>query len=1295
MLANLTIWHNRRDTLLRITDERLSEEVAGEASREPTKPSSEAPYYSVHIPIGISPGTLHRHNVTVEYKIDLPYPAELDEKEREYQRRREQSGTFMRIGLDQNKRGSIRRITPDYLGHLRYVDAGAPGLEQIRPYLEIDRIFQTQSESLRPAYYEATLHYIPRGARLRYRIKVYFQTALAKVIPQVEPSDDADTVRSDDDRSWYSVYLVCPAFECKHIRYCKARPSTPDINVVYWKDEMIEHREGERRLLTFRFDFYDVRRAINDFQIERVRPDSEPGKPSSLTYAWFSDGTDLHSWFADKRTWIAETWHLPDLAVVNYQFDYVTLTMRMDELVEGEQIHWQNEHLATYTGGEITPSKQVQDATKVKPIRLMFIHYANQALNDMFESPNKSYSPPRTYIQTTMSDPLGTYSSRPNSNELGIGDGYGFVIESHRNYGLPCLLAFAGGFLSMLAQDSVLTQDSPNWIDTIKDAMHLGSLEPVIGGFAGHRMLYFQSETNRQAIQRGIDLIENILGSTGSVFYPNSRLYAATDNIDNPIRGARIRQPLVRAAVGRTEAAETESPIQFVVVDAAAFDPFRKDGLSPNLLNKDVDRNTHLWREYEHAYIWRQTCRTHWDSGQLCTAECETWYWLFIDRKMKDELFEAPEDEWRAGKLFSNLRQHFFYGVSQPAKADRVVFVYSDDADKAAGNGWFDGDYGGIEKNYAAIFDAALKWIAAHPWLKVVRAVDLDPDADCVGTIELHQAIDPSIHRDEGVQGRWSDNYQGERNEEDFFRWSERQLSLRGDGLGFEYASWYQQWRNYPALWLGDERTMRDIAATVERAVMVPEPANSDNDLVRLAQLGFLLGIHEPHWSKKPLEAIVPVDAFRPWEKDPHLLPAYNRPECLEPENFVLAQTLQMRNAHVFLYAATWIELLRSDDPADQFDDSTRKNDDPLVRKLSQFNRRTDRLHLDGVRPELQWDLDITENVILYNRKLLVVMDSNGGRITHIFAATPDSEPVVVSGNIKTYQFLGDDRRYGGTLNCNGSVIQNTVSVANHRYVASDVAESLAQWGKRFNPKPRVETKSYRDGSWRVATGVVGDEDWLYPDNFNMYRREDQDNDGTDAVKWSFPGSTWTPRQPPDHFTSASFDQDLANYRKWILAGSPDDQYRDRRPDQAAKSFTKTIRLTDNRITITYEGNFGLDSHRVANEFSLDLYKMVMYGHQQERAWQPDPALSNEAVPAKTPPTGCELWSTSGRVRARVQLGENCRFSDETLEGVKNLRLHRAFSDCLEVESTDPVSFSYAIEIDAPPLLPGPRTEST
>jgi hypothetical protein len=1282
MPADLAVWHNRRDTLLRILDvpaegraqtaallsarqalregeptaddeeraRRVAEAAVEECEHADAPPATllgDKQYYSVSIPVGISPGTLGRHNITVEYSIDLPYPFESDRAPLAARQREEARGEYARIGLDTNNRlGHIRRITPDFIAHLRYLDPGRPGPNRVRPYLEMSRVFEALATTpeRRPAYYEAVLHYVPAGARLRYRIKVYAQSREPNVIPPQTGGDSAG--------NWYSVYVTAPTFTFDDIQYCPPRASTADVNVAYWRTDVV----SGRTLLTFRFDFYDVRRAINDFSLAFARPGHDAGPPSTLTYAWFYDGTSPGAAFADLP--ISSTWHLGDLAVVNHQFDYVTLTLPLDTLVEGERVFWRGQHIATVEGGKLVAVTK----RATVPVRLMFIHYANQSLNDMFESPNRSYDPPRTYLQTTMYDELGTYSSRPTSNETGVGDGYGYVIEGHLRTELPCLFSLNGGFLSMLAQDA------PGFLPLLKRAIKKRLFEPAIGGFAGHRMLYFRQETNRQAIQRGIDMIQNMLGHTGRVFYPNSRLYAQVPNIDGPILDAEIRKPMLPSDGTAPVAGANDgrrNRIQFVVVDEPAFAPFRE--------HPPLDHPHDLWGDHEYSYIWRQRCAAHRGSEVPCSSACTTWYWLFISGKMKDDLLGASDDEWQAGKLSGNLRQHFFYGVSQPNRVRDLVHVYSDDADKAAGNGWFDGDFGGVERHWAAIFAAALEWIAAHPWLQVVTASQLDPDRECLGTIDLRQAIDPFIHRDAADVTPnptfWSDQYQGENGFDD---WAEIQQRRFNGNLGFEFARWYVAWRDTPAIWL--KRSLGEIASTVERVVMKPAVVDSSNELVGLAQLGFMIGIHEAAWSKKPLEGFIPRADFDAGKRAS--LSAYQRQEVLEPENFVLAQTLQMRNAHVFLCAARWAHLLASPEAYDPADTQTYKNTGPLVEHLRSAGTGAWKLHQPRVRPELQWDLDITENVILYNRHLLVVLDSNGGRITHIFAADDNGTPYVVSGNIKAYQFLGNDRTYGGTLNCNGSVIQNTVSVANHRYVASDVTPSLAQAGTRFNPKTRVASISDGGGSWRVEDGAFGDEDWLYPDNFNMYAPCDAGADASSAG-WRYPGRTWRLSSP----TSATFDRTLAEYRDWILDGAPDDQFRDRRPPADEPAFTKTIRLVENRIEISYAGDIG-PGHRVANELSLDLYRMVMCGQRQTRAWVYAPGYvpgTAAATPADV--TGCTVTAANALVSAEVALGTNCRFSDDTLKGASSLRLHRAFSDCLEIESIAGGPFSYTIDV--------------
>ncbi len=103
---------------------------------------------------------------------------------------------------------------------------------------------------------------------------------------------------------------------------------------------------------------------------------------------------------------------------------------------------------------------------------------------------------------------------------------------------------------------------------------------------------------------------------------------------------------------------------------------------------------------------------------------------------------------------------------------------------------------------------------------------------------------------------------------------------------------------------------------------------------------------------------------------------------------------------------------------------------------------------------------------MLYNEHALVVVDRNGGRITHLFALV-GGRPVAVSGTFKAYQFVDSDWASDSGVECDGLVLQNTVWSPNHGYVACDVEASRGTLGSR-PPNDR---------------GL----DLYYPDNFNLY----------------------------------------------------------------------------------------------------------------------------------------------------------------------------------------------------------------
>ena len=88
---------------------------------------------------------------------------------------------------------------------------------------------------------------------------------------------------------------------------------------------------------------------------------------------------------------------------------------------------------------------------------------------------------------------------------------------------------------------------------------------------------------------------------------------------------------------------------------------------------------------------------------------------LFIDPEMKDRLLGADEHDADRGKIAYDLRRKFIELAAQPRLRRGNLLVYSDDADKASGNGWFDGVYQGSELQFNQRYQAALSWLAAHP----------------------------------------------------------------------------------------------------------------------------------------------------------------------------------------------------------------------------------------------------------------------------------------------------------------------------------------------------------------------------------------------------------------------------------------------------------------------------------------------------------------------------------------------------------------------------------------------------
>ena len=901
---------------------------------------------------------------------------------------------------------------------------------------------------------------------------------------------------------WYTLYATDPRFAYDDIRYIgPAEDQATRTNVVYYQADAKFHH--------LRVDYADISGARPDFRL-RVN--------------------DRYTFSLVDPT--ASDW----LPIVNPFHDYVVLSIPKSLVPRIDSCLWQGQPLDL--GAVVNRARA----------RIMFIHFCIQGLNDLFESPNKNYQPYRTYMQTTMRDELSTYSSRPNSSEGGDRDGYAFTLEDHRRYGLKYLWTFNAGVLALIAHDC--PDDLARIVQDIGD----GVMDPTIAGFGAHRLPYYQEETNRYAIQYGIDMMRNILGAVNQVYYLDQRLYKQIPNVMEAFRRART--------------------VRYLVVDGSTgFDPHRAS-IRPNANASGL--------YLDHQYLW-QDQRTGL-------------YILYIDDEMRQAMLGSRDVEFQRGKLAAGLRQKLLYFAAHSSLRDKHLLIYSDDADKASGNGWFDGTYSGREVDFCDMYQAALEWIADHPWIEAVSSTDLDPATDCVGTIDLLDAIDPST--DPGGS-----------------------LSLDVYGKWIHFDAWYDNWKDFRAVWLG--QSLEEVSQSVEYAIL-DVPVRFRNELYQLAQMSFAMALHESQWNKQPLEPVYGLDPNQ-------------RADVVEPEDFVIASTLQIRNAQVYANAAVWAEWAM--DVAGG-NDEVHCNAGPVIDAI-----RGLRYVVDGSRDPaysgaaidatgLHWDRDPLANVILYNRSTLLVMDRNGGRITHIFTIK-NGRPYCVSGTMKAYQYLTDEKRVGDNVTCDGEVLQNTVYTPNHAYVACDVREAAGVVGKKYNPK----------------TTVQQDLDCFYPDNFNAYEYRQVD---AQTVEWAYVHSDF---ELPDPLGLAAFRGLLAVDRDEKLAGRQGVVFHPR------PGFRKSIRLDGTTVQIRYSG--AAADHVTANEFCVDLYSGLM-----RAAWCTRRTPDQRTI---------HLASADGGLTVTVRLGNNCQFSAATLEGPANLRLHRALTDCIEVESSQGGDFAYAL----------------
>ena len=811
-----------------------------------------------------------------------------------------------------------------------------------------------------------------------------------------------------------------------------------------------------------------------------------------------------------------------------------------------------------YRGGDTVPV-DIAARVGVGTARVMFVNFAIQGLNDLFATPDDDYQPPRSYTRLTMRDEAASYSSRPGSEENSVGDGYAFTIDAHRRYGIPQMWAMNGGLATLLAHDC------PDDVAAMRRDVEAGLLVPVVAGYGAHRLPYYTAGTNVDAIRFGARILEKVLGAARPVYYPDQRLTTCKDNVAGALRSAGMEYVVVDAGTG-----------QGAVPDGA-------DEAGGNTAIAHAKPPMGAWHDgrwMNWQYVWRDR-----RSGTKV---------LFIDKEMKDALFAADGDTADRGKPAQAIRCKLLELASAPVEHGGNVVVYSDDADKASGNGWFDGQYG--DRTYDTReannfrYQAVLSWLATHPWVEVVTTDDLT-DADVVGELDLLRASDPYIEE----------------------QWRLPNPPAQGHDNGLAYDTWYAAWAGTPAAWLGE--TLRTVSDRAEQALdrsRSDDPDDAD-ELLLLARLYFLMCLHESQWSKRP--RIEPGhDGFD---------------HC---ENFVAAESLQLRNAHVYLAARHWARWARDGGTG------AHRDDGPVVAAVAEAG-------VPGPtppwwRPEqagLHWDHDPLANVVLYNEHALVVVDRNGGRITQVFALVGD-RPVAVSGTFKAYQFVDADWASDSGVECDGLVLQNTVWSPNHGYVACDVEASRGTLGSR----PANDR------------GL----DLYYPDNFNLY-----DEVPGDPLSVTFaygPGTGETPPASVDDLAALlehDRDEKLAGRRGTVLHDV--DEF---------GAFRKTVRLDGRTVHVDYQDVE--PGHRVANEFCVDLLAAALHGHRQTHAVAADGRSAT-------------VTNTDG-LGVRIELGSGCRFSDGVttpmdVPTADSLRLHRVLTDDLEIIAPDGGAFTYRI----------------
>ena len=571
-----------------------------------------------------------------------------------------------------------------------------------------------------------------------------------------------------------------------------------------------------------------------------------------------------------------------------------------------------------------------------------------------------------------------------------------------------------------------------------------------------------------------------------------------------------------------------------------------------------------------------------------------------IEDRVRNQLVSGSEDELPRGQLDYGLRRLFMWTLANQTGPKPKLFCFGDDIDHLAGNGWFDGDYTKM-KAFSRAFLAAVCWVHTHPWMQARTVGDPDFEADFLRTDEtlaISSAIDATMDPGGATTKRGQFDHD------------------------LHFDAWVEAWAATTSPWLGT--TLAEITQTLQaRLISWPQPHR--NELYEIAWTYFLSCTHESMWSKEPLEGIKERQVEQPFS--------------WEPEDFVISESLQMRNAWVYLNAAVWATW------ADTHPGSATFVLDPAtVHDVAQCGSLLDDLRAAhsadawwaGAPPNghgLYWDRDLLPNTVLYNDHALAVLDRNGGRITQLFSRV-GGRPVAVSGTNKAYQFLAVGPPQ---VACDGQRVQNTVYTPNHAYVATDVLQA----------RPRPGT--YED--MRPAAKV--NPTWL-PDNLNAYECT------------PVPGPTATvecryletpPIQLPtdDPLPWAAVVDQLVLDGNLRRAGQPGIVWHDAAP------FRKIIELTGRTLRVRYHDTEA--GHLVANEFSVDLHDLLTGGERQVRM------VDNSVATV----------SSAGGDTVTIRLGAGCAFSNRCRQ--PDGPGSRVLTENIEIVGRQAGGFDYTVEL--------------